>query len=63
MNSVAITTSIIAKKVEKNYKKNVATQKIMSRHNEELKAEIYVTTMIEKFLNHNFVVLLALSRQ
>ena len=28
----------VATKVEKNYKKNVATQKIMLRHNEELKA-------------------------
>ena len=42
-------------KIEKNYKKNVATQKFMSRHDEELKAEIfvaiigsYVATLIEE---------------
>ena len=38
VNFVATKTSIVAPKVEKNYKKNVATQKIMSRHNEELKS-------------------------
>ena len=31
-------------KEEKNYRKNVATQKFMSQHNEEPKAEIFVTT-------------------
>ena len=62
MNSVMKKTSIVGKKVEKNYKKNVATQKIMSRHNEELKGEISVMTMIEKFLNHNVAILLSLSR-
>ena len=38
VNYVVTKTSIVAIKVEKNYKKNVATQKIMSRNNEELKA-------------------------
>ena len=60
---VATKTSIVATKVEKNYKKNVATQKIMSQHNEELKAEISVATIIEMLLNHNVTILLALSRQ
>ena len=32
-------------KFEKNYRKNVATQKFLSRHNEELKAEIFVVTI------------------
>ena len=50
-------------KVEKNYKKNVVTQKILLRHNEELKAKISIATMIEKYLNHNVAILLALSRQ
>ena len=62
MNFVVTKTSIVATKVDKNYKKNVVTHKIMLRHNEELKAEISVTTMIEKFLNHNVAILLALSR-
>ena len=44
VNSVATKTSIIATKAEKNYKKNVATQKIMLPHNEELKIEIFVVT-------------------
>ena len=42
-------------KVDENYRKNVATQKFMSRHNEELKAKIflatiesYVTTLIDE---------------
>ena len=35
----------------------------MSRHNESLKIEIYVVTMIGKFLNHNIAILLALSQQ
>ena len=50
-------------KIKKNYKKNVAKQKILSRHNEELKAKIYVATMIEKYLNHNVPILLSLSQQ
>ena len=37
MNSVGTKTSIVATKPKKNYKKNVATSKIMSRHNESLK--------------------------
>ena len=60
MNSIETKTSIVAKKVEKNYKKNVATRKITSRHNEELKIEISIATMIEKFLNQNVIILLAL---
>ena len=63
VNSVATKTSTVAIKGEKNYKKNVVTQKIMSRHNEELKVEISVASMIEKFLNHNVAILLALLRQ
>ena len=45
VNSIATKTSIVATKVQKN----VATQKIISRHNEKLKPEIFVTTIIEKF--------------
>ena len=63
MNSVVTKTSIVATKFEKNYKKNVVTHKIMSRYNEELKAEIFVATLIEKVLNHNVAILLALSQQ
>ena len=37
----------VATKDEKNRKMNVATQKSMSQHNEELKAEIFVVTMIK----------------
>ena len=37
----------VATKDEKNCKMNVATQKSMSRHNKELKAEISVVTMIK----------------
>ena len=44
---VATKESIVTKKDEKNCKMNVATQKSMSRHNEELKAEISVLTMIK----------------
>ena len=32
-------------KVENNYRKNVTTKKFMSRHNEELKVEIFVDTI------------------
>ena len=63
MNFFTTKTFIVATKDEKNYKKNVATWKIMSRHNEALKTEIFVVTMIEKCLNHNVIILLALSRQ
>ena len=42
INSVATRIFIITIKVEKNYKKNFAMQKIMLRHNEKLKAEIFV---------------------
>ena len=44
VNFVVTKTSIVSKKKEKNYKKNVAMHKIMSRHNEELKAEISIAT-------------------
>ena len=39
--------SIVATKDEKNCKMNVVTQKSMSLHNEELKVEIFVATMIK----------------
>ena len=63
VNSVMTKTSIVMTKVKNNYKKNVAMQQIMSRHNEELKEEISVATMIEKFLNYNVAILLALLQQ
>ena len=44
-NFVATYNFIVATKVEKNYRKNVATHKFMSRHNEELKPEIFVATI------------------
>ena len=62
VNYVVTKTSIVVTKVEKNYKKNVTMQKIMSQCNEELKVEIFVLIMIEKFLNHNVAILLALSQ-
>ena len=37
-------TDIVATEVEKNYKKNVATQKLMLRHNKELNEEISIAT-------------------
>ena len=40
--------SIVAIKDEKNCRMNVETQKSMSQHNEELKAEIFVATMIKQ---------------
>ena len=49
MNSVATNKSYVATKVERNYKTNVATQKSMSRHNEEINGEISVTTMIKQW--------------
>ena len=49
MKYVATKKSIVMTKNEKNRKMNVATQKSMSQHNEELKAEIFVTTMIKKW--------------
>ena len=63
VNFVATKTSIVTTKVKNNYKKNVAMQQIMSRHNEELKEEISIATMIEKFLNYNVAILLALLQQ
>ena len=44
MNSIAKKTAIIETEVKKNYKKNVTTQKLMLRHNKELKAEISIAT-------------------
>ena len=41
--------SIVATKDVKNCKMNVATQKSMSRHNEELKVEISIKTMIKQW--------------
>ena len=38
-NSVAIYNFIVVTKVDENYRNNVATKKIMSQHNEELKVE------------------------
>ena len=49
VKSVTTKISIVMTKFEKNYKKNVATQKIMLQHNEEMKAEISISTMIEMF--------------
>ena len=39
----------VATKDEKNRKMNVATQKSMSQHNEELNSEIFIATMIKKW--------------
>ena len=36
--------NVVVKEVEKNDKKIVATQKRMLRHNNELKADIFITT-------------------
>ena len=44
MNSVATNTVTVLTEVEKNYKKNVTTQKLMLRHSRELKAEVSVAT-------------------
>ena len=41
--------SIVATKDKNNCKMNVVTQKSMSRHNEELKVEISVATMIKQW--------------
>ena len=46
---VATKKSIVVTKDEKNCKMNVATQKSMSQHNEELKVEISVVTMIKQW--------------
>ena len=42
VNSIATKTTSVTKEVEKNYNKNVATRKLMLRHNKELKVEISV---------------------
>ena len=44
MNVVATRTTIVATESGENEKKNVATQKLMLRHNNELKANISVVT-------------------
>ena len=44
MNVVVTKTTIVAIESEKNDKKIVATQKRMLRHNNELKADISITT-------------------
>ena len=44
VNSVVTKTAIVVIKFEKNYKKNVVTQKLMSQYNKELKAEISIAT-------------------
>ena len=46
MKYIATKKSIVTTKDEKNCKMNVATQKSMSRHNEELKVEVSIPTMI-----------------
>ena len=46
---VTIKKSIVVTKDENNCKMNVAMQKSMSRHNEELKVEISVATMIKQW--------------
>ena len=38
-------TNIAMTEVEKNYKKNVATLKLMLQHNKELKVEISIATI------------------
>ena len=49
MKYVVTKKSIVETKDEKNCKMNVATQKSMSRHNEELKAKISVAIMIKQW--------------
>ena len=44
VSSVTTKTDIVEIEVQKNYKKNVATQKLMLRHNKELKEKTSVTT-------------------
>ena len=46
---VATKKFIVMTKYVKNCKMNVAKQKTMSRHNEELKAEISIATMIKQW--------------
>ena len=46
---VATKKFIVVTKYVKNCKMNVATQKTMSRHNEELNAEISIMTMIKQW--------------
>ena len=42
VNSIATKTTSVMTEVEKNYKKNVTTQKLMLRHSKELKVEVFV---------------------
>ena len=44
VNSIEINTATVTIRNEKNYKKNVATQKLLLRHSKELKAETFVAT-------------------
>ena len=44
VNFVATKKGIVVTEVEKNYKKNVTTQKLMLRRNKELKVDIFVAT-------------------
>ena len=46
---VAAKKSIVPTKDEKKYKMNAATQRSMSRHNEEVKSEISVVAMIKQW--------------
>ena len=54
MNVVTTKTTIVVTESEENDKKIFATQKLMLRHNEELKAKIYVAT-IKKLLSKRFL--------
>ena len=40
VDSIATKTATMAIEVEKNYKKNAATQKLILRHSKELKAKV-----------------------
>ena len=44
VNSLVTKTAIVSTEVEKIYKKNVVTQKLMLRHIKELKVDISVAT-------------------
>ena len=51
-NSFVTWEIIVETKVEKNHRKNVATQYFMSQHNEELKAKIFVATKGSYVVTH-----------
>ena len=55
MNSISIKTATVLTEVEKNYKKNVVTQKLMLRHSKELKAEVFVMTKEDYVVTINVV--------